>query len=141
MVFLEQDEYRIIRKCITDDGARDLADWMISTGMRWGEATALQVQDLRLTGPVPTANVQRAWKRAPKGSERSFFLGPPKTKKARRLVALAPAQVEGVRRLTQSMPKTAFVFRTPTGKAWRQNNHMPSLPGSVKVCETLPPER
>lgn len=81
MVFLEQDDYQIIRKCITDDGARDLADWLISTGMRWGEATALQVQDLRLTGPVPTANVQRAWKRAPKGSERSFFLGPPRRRK------------------------------------------------------------
>lgn len=90
--------------------------------MRWGEATALQAQDLRLGSPAPTASVQRARKRAPRGSERSFFLGPPKTKRARRLVALAPAQVDMVKRLTDGMPPDAFVFRTPTGKAWRHNN-------------------
>ncbi|MCW7946962.1 integrase [Streptomyces hygroscopicus] len=122
MVFLEHDEYQLIRRYITDEDARDLADWLVGTGMRWGEASALQVQDLKLGGPVPTASVQRAWKRAPRGSERSFFLGPPKTRKARRVVALAPAQVDMVRRLTDGMPPEAFVFRTTTGKAWRHNN-------------------
>ncbi|UXY27738.1 site-specific integrase [Streptomyces sp. HUAS TT20] len=47
-----------------------------------GEATALQVRDLNLNADVPTANVQRAWKRAKKGSDAAFYLGPPKTRKA-----------------------------------------------------------
>ena len=37
-------------------------------------------------------------------------------------MTLAPAQVETVKRLTRGMPPKAFVFRTPTGKAWRHAN-------------------
>lgn len=95
MVFLEQEEYQRIRHHITDANARDLADWLVGTGMRWSEATALQMRDLKLAGPNPTANVQRAWKRAPKGADRSFFLGPPKTQKARRIVARLGTHTSG----------------------------------------------
>lgn len=123
MTFLERDEYARIAAEITDPAARDLADWLIGTGMRWGEATALQVRDLNLTSATPTANVQRAWKRAQKGSEKAFYLGPPKTKKARRMVALAPAQVEMARRLVTDQRPEAFVFRTATGLNWRHANY------------------
>jgi len=110
--------------------------------MRWGEATALQVQDLRLGGPGPTVNVQRAWKRSPRGAQSSFFLGPPKTRKARRLVALAPTQVDLARRLTQGVSPEAFLFRTPTGKAWRHSNfyNRKWIPAVAAAMETgLPP--
>lgn len=122
MVFLEREEYQRIAAEIADPRARELADWLVGTGMRWGEASALQVRDLKLNGPTPTASVQRAWKRAPKGSERSFFLGPPKTKKARRLVALAPAQVDVARRLVAGQPPEGYVFRTAQGNAWMHAN-------------------
>ncbi|MCX5397175.1 site-specific integrase [Streptomyces sp. NBC_00102] len=143
MVFLEQEEYQLLRKHLTDPAARDLADWLIGTGMRWGEATALQVQDLRLGGPRPTVNVQRAWKRSPRGAQTSFFLGPPKTRKARRLVALAPTQVDLARRLKQGMPPEAFLFRTPTGKAWRHSNfyNRKWIPAVAAAMETGLPRR
>ncbi|MFD4032107.1 tyrosine-type recombinase/integrase [Streptomyces sp. NPDC058637] len=143
MVFLEQEEYQLLRKHLTDPAARDLADWLIGTGMRWGEATALQVQDLRLGGPGPTVNVQRAWKRSPRGAQSSFFLGPPKTRKARRLVALAPTQVDLARRLTQGVSPEAFLFRTPTGKAWRHSNfyNRKWIPAVAAAMETGLPRR
>lgn len=122
MTFLERDEYVRVAQEITDPAARDLADWLVGTGMRWGEASALQVRDLALNSPTPTANVQRAWKRAEKGSEKAFYLGPPKTKKARRMVALAPAQVEMARRLIAGQRPESFVFRTATGLNWRHSN-------------------
>lgn len=122
MTFLERDEYQRISQEITDPDARDLADWLVGTGMRWGEATAIQVRDISLSGPVATVSVQRAWKKAPKGSERSFYLGPPKTKRARRLLALSPAQTDMVRRLTTGRSPEDFLFRTATGKAWRHGN-------------------
>lgn len=122
MTFLERDEYTRIAAEITDPAARDLADWLVGTGMRWGEATALQVRDLALNSPSPTANVQRAWKRAKKGSEKAFYLGPPKTKKGRRMVALAPAQVDMARRLVTGMQPESYVFRTATGLNWRHAN-------------------
>lgn len=123
MTFLERDEYVRIAQEISDPAAKDLADWLVGTGMRWGEATALQVRDLSLNSPTPTANVQRAWKRAQKGSEKAFYLGPPKTKKGRRMVALAPGQVEMARRLVAGRSPEDFVFRTATGRNWRHANY------------------
>lgn len=122
MTFLEHDEYVRIAQEFKDPGARLLSDWLVGTGMRWGEATALQVRDLTLTSDVPTANIQRAWKRAAKGSPESFYLGPPKTKKARRLVALTPSQVAVVRELVAGQPPEAWLFRTATGTNWRHSN-------------------
>lgn len=122
MTFLERDEYARIAAEITDPAARDLADWLVGTGMRWGEATALQVRDLALTADRPTASVQRAWKKAKKGSEAAFYLGPPKTKKARRVLALSPAQIDMARRLVTGQPPEAFVFRAAKGGPWRHAN-------------------
>ncbi|MCT2591083.1 site-specific integrase [Streptomyces sp. N2-109] len=122
MVFLEREEYQRVATEITDPAARDLADWLVGTGMRWGEASALQVQDLKLTSGTPTATVSRAWKRSPKGSDRSFFLGPPKTRKARRVVALSPMQAATARRLVKGQRPEAYVFRTAQGKAWMHAN-------------------
>ncbi|MEV0441870.1 site-specific integrase [Streptomyces spectabilis] len=122
MTFLERDEYDRIAAEITDPAARELADFLLGTGMRWGEATALRVSDLSLNSARPCVSIQRAWKRAAKGAESSFYLGPPKTKKARRLIRLTPSQVEILRRLTTGQPPDAWVFRTATGKHWRHSN-------------------
>ncbi|MEU2181517.1 tyrosine-type recombinase/integrase [Streptomyces thermolilacinus] len=122
MTFLERDEYQRIAAEIKDLAARDLTDWLVGTGMRWGEATALQVRDVTLDAAIPTANVQRAWKRAPKGVKPAYYLGPPKTRKGRRIVALSPAQADMVRRLVTGMPPEAFVFRPLEGQAWHHGN-------------------
>ncbi|MFC5720344.1 tyrosine-type recombinase/integrase [Streptomyces gamaensis] len=119
MVFLEREEYQRIRIEITDPVARDLADFLVSTGLRWGEATAVQVRDLNLNGETPTLRVQRAWKRQ---EDHTFRIGPPKTKKARRTIALAPAQTEILRRHVAGRQPEDFVFRTAMGKHWRHAN-------------------
>lgn len=122
MVFLERDDYHRIAAEL-EGGARDLADFLVGTGMRWGEATALQVQDLKLNGSEPTASVQRAWKKRPKEQKGpAFVIGPPKTKKARRTVALTASQVETCRRLTMGQRHDAYVFRTAWGRPWSHSN-------------------
>lgn len=121
MCFLEGDEYARVAEEITDPHARDLADWLVGTGMRWGEATGLQVRDLDLNRA--TANVQRAWKRAaPSDEGPSYFLGPPKTKKARRVIALTPEQLAVLRRRVTGHRPEDLVFTTQQGKAWRHDN-------------------
>ncbi|WP_424891866.1 tyrosine-type recombinase/integrase [Streptomyces sp. XH2] len=122
MCFLEQDEFARIRAEIKDPDAVDLVDWLVSTGMRWGEATALQRRDLRLGSEKPTVTVSRAWKKAPKGSESTHYLGPPKTKKARRTLRLAPTQVELVRKRIAGLREQDFVFQTVLGNHWRHAN-------------------
>lgn len=123
MTFLEKDEYLRVAQELKDPDARALADWLVGTGMRFGEATALQVRDINLTSDRPTASVQRAWKKAKKGSPGgAYYLGPPKTKKARRLVGLSAVQVEMVRQLVAGRKPEDFVFRAAMGGAWRHAN-------------------
>ncbi|NUK22021.1 tyrosine-type recombinase/integrase [Streptomyces lunaelactis] len=123
MTFLEREEYRRIAVEMTDPDARDLADWLVGTGMRWGEATALKVSDLNLTGERPSASIQRAWKKAKKGARGgAFYLGPPKTQKARRLLRLSPVQVDMARRLVTGLKPDDYVFRAAMGGAWRHAN-------------------
>ncbi|MFF0741574.1 tyrosine-type recombinase/integrase [Streptomyces sp. NPDC004111] len=120
--YLERDEYARIAQEIKDPYARDLADWLVGTGMRWGEATALQARDLSLSTAVPAVTIQRSWKRAATGSGRSQFLGPPKTKKARRTIGLPPHLADMARRLATGLPPEALLFRTNLGKPWLHPN-------------------
>jgi integrase len=143
MCFLEREEYARIAYEMKDPDARDLADWLVGTGMRFGEATALQVRDLALNSDTPTANVQRAWKKAKAGSPEAYYLGPPKTARARRLVALTPDQVEVARRLTAGMKPEAFVFRAAMGGPWRHANYYNRkwLPAVAAAVEKGLPKR
>ncbi|MFF3497430.1 tyrosine-type recombinase/integrase [Streptomyces sp. NPDC002795] len=119
MVFLEHEEYARISLELRalDPAAADLADFLVGTGMRWGEATALQTRDINWT--TGKANVQRAWKRQ---DDNTFKIGPPKTKKARRLVKLNADQLAMLRRLTTGRRPEDWIFRGGQGKAWRHSN-------------------
>jgi integrase len=121
MCFLEHDEYTRIAAEIQDPHARDLADWLVGTGMRWGEATALQVRDINLTRKA--VGVHRSWKRAAPGTGGpAYFLGPPKTKKARRVIALTDTQMEMLRRRMTGKRPEDLLFETPRGRSWRHDN-------------------
>lgn len=64
--------------------------WLLAaTGLRWGEATALQWRDIG----TDTVTVERAWKHAG-GSGRE--LGAPKTAKAYRRIETTPAVIESL---------------------------------------------
>jgi len=121
MCFLEHEEYARISAEIEDPHARDLADWLVGTGMRWGEATALQVRDVNLTRKA--VSVHRSWKRAAPGEVGpAYFLGPPKTKKARRVIALTDGQMEMLRRRMAGKKPEDLLFETPRGRSWRHDN-------------------
>jgi integrase len=123
MVFLERDEWQRIRaelEAICRGDGVDIADVLVGTGMRWGEVAALQVRDLRLAAARPTVSVQRAWKRQ---EDNSLKLGPPKTKKSRRTLALSPALVDIMRRRTVGKGPEDFVFTTAWGNPWRHQNY------------------
>ncbi|MER7815576.1 site-specific integrase [Streptomyces sp. NPDC096153] len=123
MCFLERNEYQRISAEIKDPDARDLADWLVGTGMRWGEAAALKVSDLSLDGERPTVSVQRAWKKAKSGTKGgAYYLGPPKTKKARRILRLSPGLAELARRHSAGAGNEDFLFRAAMGGAWRHAN-------------------
>jgi integrase len=119
MTFLEHDEYQRVSACLRafDPDAADLADFLVGTGLRWGEATALQVRDISLG--KRTVSIQRAWKRS---DDNTFELGPPKTRKARRTLALSDSQLVMLRRQMTGRQPEDWVFRGGAGAAWRHSN-------------------
>lgn len=84
-VFLEQAEYAILREAVTEYW-RPLVDFLVTSGCRWGEATALRPGDVDVAGQ--TVRVSRAWKRNGDG----YTLGVPKTRKSVRTINV-PARV------------------------------------------------
>lgn len=84
MVFLERDQYRALLSEIPDTW-KPLVEFLVASGCRWSEATALKPSDVdRVRG---TVRVNRAWKRSP------YRLGPPKTRKSVRTINVAKKEV------------------------------------------------
>ncbi|MGW2379261.1 site-specific integrase [Streptomyces sp. NPDC001658] len=119
MCFLEHDEYALISRELRkiDPNAADLTDFLVGTGLRWGEISALQRRDVNER--KKTISIQRAWRRQ---EDNTFEVGPPKTKKARRTLALAPGQMEMLRPHLLGRAPDDWIFRGANGAAWRHSN-------------------
>ncbi len=112
-LFLTYEEYAQLREAMPEF-YRPLVDFLVGSGLRWSEATALQNRHVDLA--AGTVHVRQAWKKIQGGWE----LGPPKTPKARRtvnagtlaLVALSPLQGK----------PDEFVFRARQGGVVRHGN-------------------
>ncbi|WP_157803876.1 tyrosine-type recombinase/integrase [Luteimicrobium subarcticum] len=103
MVFLTHDEYTRFLGCFTSTW-RPFVEVLFATGLRWGEITALHVGDVDLEHG--TITVTRAWKEADEGR----VLGPPKSKRSQRTIALAPETVEVLAPFVGRRPADAFLF-------------------------------
>lgn len=87
---------------------RSLVLFLATTGLRFGEATALAPEDV----DGDTIRVVKAWRRSRSGG---WEVGPPKTRRSVRSVALTP-QVADL--LNQGRGR-AFIFETPSGRPVR----------------------
>jgi integrase len=94
---------------------RDFITVAVHTGLRWGEITALRVGDVDLAQRQLT--VKRAWKRDGVGA---WVIGPPKTKRSRRTISLAPALAELLAPHLAGRERTEYVFRNGDGGPLRQ---------------------
>lgn len=118
VMFLDPDEFLILYNQIPEFW-QPLVLTLVGTGARWSEATAWQVRDIDLNDG--TIRVARAWKRADVGWE----LGPPKTKRGRRTIALGRTLVETLRPLVVGRPAEAWLFTSTDGKSrvYHRNFH------------------
>jgi integrase len=89
MVCLTPQEFGVLRQLLPEPW-RPFVTVLAGTGMRFGEAVALQVDDVDLLAPTPIIRVTRALRRSPGGYE----IGPPKTRKSRRTVSLSDDLVD-----------------------------------------------
>ncbi len=104
-MFLTMDQVNaIIDKA--DEWHRPMWRLLIGSGLRLGEATALTRTDFQLDAATPSVRIMKAYQEMEDG----WAVGAPKTKKARRTVALAPSTVEAIRARVESAPNGKPVF-------------------------------
>lgn len=84
MRMLTRDEFRALLAA-TAEPWRPLVEFLVASGTRWGEASALQPDHIDVK--AGTVLIRQAWKYAP---SKGYLLGPPKTKRSRRVVDVPP---------------------------------------------------
>jgi len=88
-VFLTSPEFVLLRDHVEKQRWKNLATWLVTTGMRSSEATALTAADIE--ADAKTCRITKAWKYS--GNYRPE-IGPPKTKKSIRTISLPDAALE-----------------------------------------------
>lgn len=113
---------------------KPLVTFLLGTGMRWSEATAVETRHVNLA--AGTVRVEQAWKRTPGG----FVLGSPKSRKAKRTVNAATMALLAAQPLL-GKPRD-LVFTTVSGGPVRHANFFNNVwkPGCERA-EFDPPPR
>ena len=112
MTFLTPDEYYRFRGFIAEY-YRPFTDFLFSTGLRFGEATALMPQHIELA--EKRLHITTAWKKQPDGT---YLSQEPKTPRARRTLSLTERQVEVILGLQQP---GELIFRNHRGGRIQQS--------------------
>jgi integrase len=133
-VWLERNAAVLVLECLSP-WYRLLAKFLLSTGVRWGEAAALQVKDVHLgdgTEHDPAwIFVHKTWKRLRKltpeeaaatGKTYEWGRGRTKTAAGRRRITLHPSMREELLRLVEGRDLEAPVFTGPKGGILNSNN-------------------
>lgn len=112
-----------------------LVRWLAVTGMRWGEATAIQWRDIR-PGTPATVTVSRAWKH---GDDGARSLGAPKTVKGNRTITIPQALLD---ELPDRGKPSEYVFTTERGNpVWHPWFHTRVWRPAIESASVTPPPR
>lgn len=115
-VFLSPAQFAALSKEIPQR-YRAFISLLYGTGMRFGEASALNAEAFNLTGTPPTVRVFRAWK---KGDKQRRYIGTPKSRKALRTISLPSSLVPLLAPLVEEAQKTGgLVFHSRGGPGRR----------------------
>lgn len=111
---ITMEDFRAIRDRM-DEHFQPFVDFLVGTGCRFSEATALTGKDFNLDGIPPLVFITKAHKLG--GDENpARYIGDPKSSKSRRRVSLAPSTAAAVAPLVrQSLADGGPVFRMKKG--------------------------
>jgi integrase len=91
MVALTPQDFAMLLEAVPEYW-RPLVEFLVASGARWGEATALRPADVnRADG---TVRISRAWKRTYEGGGIAYEIGVPKTKRSIRTINVANSTLE-----------------------------------------------
>jgi integrase len=123
MCFLTRPEFDVLKSTFTEH-RHPLLDFLVTSGCRFSEATALTPADVdRATN---TFRVSKAWKRVPNGGADRYELGAPKTLRSNRSVSVPSVVIDNMDLSHEQ------VFTNSHGGpirlySWRSNVWVPSL--------------
>ncbi len=117
MVFLSRQDVNTLTAA-TREHYRPMVLFLVLTGLRWSEATALTVSDVQLMGRQ-VVTVTKAWKRQPGGY---MELGEPKSRRSRRTVSLPAEAVEALIPLVSGRAGAERLFTSATGMTVHHGN-------------------
>ena len=111
-MFLTHAEFSLIMEGM-GERYKAFTSFLVMTGTRFGEATALTIADVDLLAKPPTARINKAWKR---DGQNQYYIGATKTGAGKRTIGLNPALVELLIPLVASRQGKELVFTTPKGE-------------------------
>lgn len=109
--FLTPEEFSLLLNGL-DGHYRTFVQFLVMTGARFGEATALQVADIDLASRVPTARINKAWKR---DGQSSYYLGPTKSGAGRRTIGINKTLANLLHPLVSDREGNNLLFTTSRG--------------------------
>lgn len=95
-----------------DENYTAFVQFLVMTGARFGEATAVQAADIDLTSRVPAARINKAWKR---DGRSGYYLGTTKTGAGKRTIGINTSLVNLLRPLLSDKVGNDLVFTTAAG--------------------------
>lgn len=130
--YFEPGQYKQLLELI-DPRFRLFVRFMAETGVRIGEATALQVHDLDFNRNK--AHIRRAWKLRAKNKEKGRGRPGPTKGKHRRWIEVPPQLMEELEKLVVGKAEKAWVFNAPEGGHIRHSNfrNRQWIPAMVKA--------
>lgn len=112
--FLTMPEYALVDPHLPE-WSRPLFRLLIGSGLRVSEALALTPEDVMLDAATPQVRITRSW-HEDRDADARWFIGPPKTRAARRTVALAPSTVAAIRERVESTAPGECIFKPSTSE-------------------------
>jgi integrase len=112
-VFLSEREVAVLVQC-TPEFYRPVVIFLVATGARWAEASAAEWGDFNFESTPVVWNARRAWKL---NAEKKWVLGPPKTEKGRRSIAIDDETIQALGPRGRSSERI-FVGRRGADKLW-----------------------
>jgi integrase len=123
-VFLKPAEVDAIVAQLPTDQDKVYVELLVGTGMRKGEALALQIWDLDLDDDEPSIDINKARKHSHSGGVHR--IGDPKTDSSRRIVGIDDALAERLRDFTRGRAGSENLFDLGNEGTWQRLHWAPA---------------
>jgi len=136
MTVLTRDEFALLLSKVAPF-YQPLVLTLVATGLRFGEATALTPADVDVTARPATIRVTKAWKR---DEDSRYYVGPPKTRRARRTISLPDEMVDVLLPLLASKAPDELLFPNTVGQ-WLSSSRFWTSTWTPALNAACHPER